>query len=425
MIKNHKNLILYTIYFILLSIYSVWTYSLTDPNLVLTSWPPYWNFQQWMWQTFFHNSQLLAISFTLIISLLIATYLLIIKNIRFSKLNTKYYILYTLLLILPLLISYNALSHDVFNYIFNAKMIVVYHADPHIQTALEFATDDWTRFMHNTHTPAPYGKLWTYISLIPFQLGMLKFTLTWISFRLFSLLAFLASILLITKSKKSSPLYSKLVLLSPLLLIEVVTNIHNDFWMLTPALASFLIMDQKLAKKKIESKDVFLVVVSLLLLIFSIYIKIATTTLLPIWIIFLIAIILKSYTILPIIYEKLIANFWPLTASLALFVPLLTLRSQQFHPWYFSWVMIWIPFFYVKKINKSTNQLNKLLIKFQYIWLCSIIVLSFSSLYRYIPWLYQGEFNSQVLWQQKAITWIPFAIMMLFTSITQLRKPSK
>ena len=40
-------------------------------------------------------------------------------------------------IVLILLLSHNALSHDMFNY-FNARMVVKYAMNPHIHTALEF-----------------------------------------------------------------------------------------------------------------------------------------------------------------------------------------------------------------------------------------------------------------------------------------------
>lgn len=412
------------LYFIALFFYSVWSFSLTDPNLVLTSWSPYWSFQQQMWHLFFENHRLLANTFVLLTTALIGLYFFTIKNIKNLKLTKSKIFVALLFLVVPILFSYNALSHDVFNYIFNAKMVAVYQADPHTQVALDFANDDWTRFMHNTHTPAPYGKAWTYLSLIPFGLGFQKFTLTWLNFRLFSLFAFLATILILIKNKKTTPFSISLIAFSPLLLIESISNIHNDFWMLAPAVLSFTILDEVISKQKFSSRDITKVLLSLALIVLSIYIKVSTLAILPVWIVLFMAIILKSYYLLNHQIEAIITKFWPLLTSFLIFIPLLTLRSQQFHPWYLSWVMVWLPLFSRQKVSKQTDRISKYLIKFESVWEKSIIVLSFSSLFRYIPFLLAGEFNNQVIQSQKLISWIPF-ILTIFILIGFKLKQSR
>ena len=181
------------IYALLLIGYSIFSYSLTAPNLILSSWPPYWRFQTWMWETFFNDRQLLSQTYLVIMALIFINYFLIINNLKklekIPKLFSRKNLLIMILLVAPLLVANNALSYDVFNYIFNAKMLVYYHVSPHLHTALEFARDDWTRFMHNTHTPAPYGYAWTLLSTIPYWLGRGGFFLTWLLFRGMSLLS--------------------------------------------------------------------------------------------------------------------------------------------------------------------------------------------------------------------------------------------
>lgn len=233
------------IFWLLLCTYSFFSFSLTDPNLVLSSWQPYWQFQQTMWQTFFLNEQLLTAVYCLLILLLMGVYIQIVRllfksSLEYQVSRTRLVLIYAALL-LPLLVSYNALSHDVFNYIFNAKMVSVYQTNPHIHTALEFARDDWTRFMHNTHTPAPYGYGWTTLSLIPYWLGFGKFTLTWLLFRVWSILSIGFLYFAIQHafhslfSRKARTEELAMLFLNPFLLLEVVSNMHNDLWMMAAA----------------------------------------------------------------------------------------------------------------------------------------------------------------------------------------------
>jgi len=391
-------------YFILFSVYAAFSYSLTDPNLVLTSWKPYWQFQQFMWQTFFNNAPLLTHTFIALIALLFITYFFLVLKTPW-QLHSKKKWLIVLAFVLPLLLSYNALSYDVFNYIFNAKMVLIYHANPHQQVALDFPHDEWIRFMHNTNTPAPYGYLWTGISLVPFLIGFGKFTVTWVIFRLFSLLSVGLLIFSFTKlaetdQHKKNLLWSEflVVLLNPLFLIEVISNSHNDLWMMAPAILSLAILHQT---KTLHLKKIFL---SALLLVCSFSIKLSTLVLLPIWAAIFIERILSEYQ-LPKVLRQLtsfVHTHYADFAVLFLFVPLLTPRSQQFNPWYLVWLLVWIPFL-------------------RWSWLRNaLLVLSLSSLLRYVPWLLAGGYSDQILLEQKAITFIPLIIYLLYASISLL-----
>ncbi len=77
-------------------------------------------------------------------------------------------------------------SYDVFNYLFNAKMVWIYQVNPHIHAAIEFSRDPMLRFMQNVHTPAPYGYGSTALSLIPGLTWFTKnFTISFWAMKLF------------------------------------------------------------------------------------------------------------------------------------------------------------------------------------------------------------------------------------------------
>jgi hypothetical protein len=378
--KKHHRLLLR--YFLLFSLYAVFSYSLTAPNLILTNWPPYWKFQTWMWANFFNNRQLLSYSFLALITSLIITYLQIIKFWLKEK-SVSWWL--PLLISIPLLFSNNALSYDVFNYIFNAKMVSVYQVNPHVKVALDFAYDDWTRFMHNTHTPAPYFYGWTGLSLLPYLMGGGKFLPTWIIFRLFNFLSLgLLSFLISKIVSKKLNIWSVILFLNPLLLIEVTSNVHNDLWMMVPALASMVLISRQKT-----GKNIFF---SLILLLLSASIKLATLALIPLWI----GLVIPWKKYLPKIH-KLVESNWPLWASILLFLPLLTARSKQFLPWYLIWALVWIPL-----IGDKWRS-----------WKISLIVLSLSSLLRYFPYLWAGNYDGDVILHQKLITWIPFILFWI------------
>jgi hypothetical protein len=408
---------LFCIYVIALAMYSVFSFSLTDPNLVLTTWASYWNFQQWMWRTFFDNQILMTKVYAGLIAVLFGVYFYLLKQLHTEKkvisaLPWWQKLLGISALIFPLLFSYNALSYDVFNYIFNAKMVLVYHANPHIKVALDFfGQDDWLRFMHNTHTPAPYGYGWTLWSLLPSAVGMNKFLPTWMIFRLFSVLGvFLLLWVLNTLHKKLKEDSSEnfffnlcVIFLNPLFLIEMVSNSHNDLWMMVPALASLALI----AHPRKGWQNMLAVSASILLLAFSVSTKYASLLLLPIWLFFL----LRNTTFFGRVHNGLVPinrklseiftqkiyflrTHWADVSSLLLFLPLMSSRSQQFHPWYLVWLLVWFPFI-------------------RWNWLKhAIIVLSISSLFRYTPWMWNGGYSDMIINQQKMITWIPLGVFL-------------
>lgn len=384
---------LWKILFAMSALYAVFSYALTDPNLILSSWKPYWQFQQWIWQNVFHNRPLLTSVYS---ALIVGWWWVYQRGLFFSKKNPPQKLVWREMLVAacfafsPLLVSYNALSHDVFNYIFNAKMVLLYQANPHVQTALDFARDDWTRFMHNTHTPAPYGYGWTALSLVPYALGMGKFLITWLSFRAFSLLSLG---LLAWTYLKTRPHFSRadfwLVFANPLLIIEVISNQHNDVFMMAPAVMAFGLL-WKHAETRAPWKSAAL---SLGLLIVSISIKLATAVLLPLWTLILLRPHLsRSFSRFS---KYLSTENGALLASLLLFVPLFTLRSQQFLPWYLIWSLVWLPF-----IRQEW-------------WRKWVLAFSLSALFRYAPWLWAGEFSPEVLVQQKWVVWGGGALVWL------------
>jgi hypothetical protein len=384
------------LYVFLLSIYSVFSFSLTAPNLILSKLNPYIKFQYFMWETFFNNRQLLSLILLVIFFLLFIIYILLVKSIK-TKLSKKQFLVSLLLLIMPLFFSYNALSHDVFNYIFNAKIIMVYKANPHVKVALDYAPiDDWVRFMHNIHTPAPYGYGWTALSTLPYVLGQNRFLTTWLSFRLFSVISifllYLSINFLQLKSKINLNLkHLPILFFNPLFLIEIVSNSHNDLWMLIPAILSIGLI--------IKKPKIYQVVLSIILLFISIAIKFATLVLIPIWLVLLLNNYFKNK------FLKYFYKYWPSIAAILLFLPLLTPRSQQFHPWYLVWVLVWIPFI------KSRNLLNVL------------IAFSITSLLRYLPQIFYGEYSFEILKQQKIITWcFPILLFIILTIISRFRQ---
>ncbi len=443
-VSRLKWFLTFSFWFLVSLLWWFWSYILVDGNLVLSRWSVYWHWQEWLWQRLLPNSTLLAGSYLVIVVSLFAAWLFFLQRLKASppkKIETYRLVLVYFLLSLPFLLAYNALSHDVFNYIFNAKMVVVYQANPHVKTALDFSFDPLTRFMHNTHTPAPYGYGWTGLSLIPYFLGLGKFSLTWLWFKLFS---FLSLVWLFFNLKWVAGLLKLKVdlwqwatlFLNPLILIEILSNAHNDFWMMSLFLTSIGLSLSLIKSKKLPgylarlSKSVLLIL-SLFLFLFAGWIKLASFVTTPLYgILLLIAWFdfnrFRGFLLFTWIEKQLefFLKLTPLIFSVLFFLLLLTDRSKQFLPWYLSWSLVFLPLLLAlaKKITLGVRRVDiginfSWLPEIALLWSFWLVAFSFSSLLRYLPWLYYLSYSPGLINQQRLITWLGglFIFMLLYS----------
>lgn len=423
-------------YWMLLWLYAVWSYALIDPNLTLIAHPTFLSFLEWTKVNFLSDRQVLSTVYVIVIVLLSLLYVSIAWLVRFTTVKftvgrVGLLIMGFMLLVLPLLISYNALSHDVFNYIFNARMVLEYGANPHVQTALDFASDDWTRFMHNTHTAAPYWYGWTGLSLLPYVLGFGKFLSTWFMYKLFAavsvvLVAALALTTLVdshTKQLRVAPLV--LLVLNPLLLLEIVGNAHNDLWMMLPAVAStvLLLMNENRSWPKLG--------IAVALLFFSVSTKYATIVLGPVWLLIVLYYVAQLTEITwftqlqskmravnqfasPRMHQRIVTAVY-LAMSISMFFLLLLPRSRWFLPWYLTWPLVFLPFMKASLVRVKAN--SKHIRIALWMWTVWLIALSSSALLRYVPWLLSGEYSAQVNTQQLMMTWLGGVVFALVLGI--------
>ncbi len=387
----------------------------------MSSHPLYWNFQTYMWEHFYANSQFITATYIFIVMALFSSYLLIVYGLAQKKtefnlsIKSKYFWLFILILI-PLLVSYNALSHDVFNYMFYAKMILVYNANPYILTPQDFEkTDLWVRFMHNVEVINVYGYAWTSLSLIPLVVGFQKFLPTLIAFKfltVFGIFLLYHGLQHLSRSINNRNLYLHelaIVFLNPLFLLEAISNYHNDLWMMIPAVFSISMLIRLLNNSWRQTTEVSKYVyfgLSCGLLFISIFVKLATVVLIPLYIFGAIMLFyLPQYSVLiqrrfnipvPAVFisgalqfiVRFLEKYIPTIVALSLFATLFSERSRQFLPWYLLWILVWVPFVQNKTIRNI------------------FLVFSLSCLLRYVPWLENAfEYSPEITFRQKVVTW--------------------
>jgi hypothetical protein len=355
------NKLLFSFYFLFFILFAVYSYAFLDVGLTLTSWPPYLYLQKQLQYFGYFNRSLSTIIFTILSLLLFTAYYLLFYSLKKEKVSLKTITLFGVLIMGTMVLAYPAFSYDIFNYIFNAKMVLVYHADPHRVAAWNFP-DPMLGFMRNVHTVAPYFYGWTAISLIPYVLGIGRIFPELISFKIFSAILFLMTAFMLNKILVKLRLANKaqrliLFLLNPFILIEAIGVGHNDFAMMLPALLSFYFLIKYKEAKQIKS-----LIFALCFLLFSISTKYASVVLLP-------AILVWFYQ------QDFDFGLW---GAVILFLVPFSRPLDQLHSWYFIWPLT------LMCLAKNIK------------WFYLAVFISAFALLRYIPYIWYGNWDPPV-----------------------------
>lgn len=267
--------------------------------------------------------------------------------------------------------SYNAFSYDLFNYIFDAKIVTFYNQNPYLHKALDFPDDPMLGFMHGVHRTYPYGPTWLGLAIPLSFMGSHIFLLTLYLFKALIAASFLGTVYFLKKIldslKMQNPLYDiYLFALNPLVLIESVVSAHNDIVMMFFAVLSLYLL--------IRKKYIF----SFTFLAASIGIKFVTVLLLPVFI-YIAVMQLKNRTI---DFKRIFVIMFILMCLGVAITSFSsgTNKNPELQPWYFLMV---IPF-------------AALLAQKRIIVLLTICV-SFGMLLSYIPYIQTGEWPKDIV----------------------------
>ena len=207
-------------YPIIIAILSIYSFVLVDPNITLINHPFWTLFRNNMVNIGYHNRSLSWIAYLLLIIALYVGHYWLVKN--YQKINL---LKLTWIIAVVALFSYPFLSHDFFNYLFDARIVTFYHQNPYFYRALDFPADPWLRFMHWTHRTYPYGPLWIVLTLIPSFIAAGKFLINFIFFKMMFAFFYLSSIYYLKKlNGKCADFFAT----SPLVIVEGLVNNHND-----------------------------------------------------------------------------------------------------------------------------------------------------------------------------------------------------
>ncbi len=225
------------LYGILLSLLGVYSYWLIDPNITFFQ-NNYWvQFRDWAVYLGYYRRDISWIVYLILLILLFVFHFLLVKK---YKSNSAIRIAFIITVISC--ISYPFVSHDLFNYLFDARILTHYGLNPYTHTALDFQKDLWTRFMHWTHRSYPYGPTFLPLTLIPSFLGWGKFSLTFFLYKLMNGVFYFFAVYLLNKKHKKEALFFAT---HPLIIIEGIINGHNDMIAVSLGLIGIYLLENK------------------------------------------------------------------------------------------------------------------------------------------------------------------------------------
>lgn len=341
----------------------------------------------------YFNRPLSTLLFILVLILLTVFYIYFIKKVREGKLSRT--VIWSTLIISSVILtfSYNLLSHDIFNYIFDAKIVTKYGLNPYEYKALDFPDDPMLSFMHWTHRTYPYGPTWLGVTVPLSFLGLNYFLPTFFLFKALMTGAYLGTAYFIEKilrlvDKKNALLGVVFFAFNPLVILEVLVSGHNDIVMIFFCMLGLSLF---ISKKYI---------LSWLSLLFSVGIKFATGFLVPLLI--LIQLFRRKGVTIP--WEKV----WFIFIVAMTFAVIAASFRTNYQPWYFLLV---IPFGALLPDKKSV--------------LIPVIIFSLTSLLNYVPYLYTGGWDQPIPFFLNFLNIISASVVLIAGSIFYLKERKK
>lgn len=351
-------------YLFLVTCLFLYSYTQVDLNLTLS--------QISIWQTIQKSFQyigwferpLSTAIYLILLFLLVVCYLLLLRFIKQGKITTEQFWRIVLPMSVILLFSYNAFSYDLFNYMFDARIVTMHNENPYLHKALDYPDDPWINFMRWTHRTYPYGPVWLGLT-VPLSFISLQFFLpTLFLFKALMVGSYLGAIYVIgkilEKINPSQKLFGMAVFaLNPLIIIETLVSGHHDVVMMfLSLLAIYFILNKKYIR-------------AFLVLILSIGIKFATILLVPVFLYIAFSHMRKTSVNWDLV--------WTVAAFLMVVAVIFASIRTELQPWYMLWVLPFVSLLPQKR------------------WLVVLtFVVSVGLLLHYVPFLYSGNWDPPI-----------------------------
>ena len=217
-IIDHTNMVI--AYGVILALFALYSFSLLDLNLTLLNIDVWTQFRNVMIQFgYFHRFQSTVVYLALLCLLIGFHYFFVKRWKKFSAIQLS------IIIAGISIFAYPFLSYDLFNYMFDAKILTFYHQNPYLHRAMDFQSAPELRFMHWVHRTYPYGPTFLPLTLVPSFLGLGKFSLTFLTFKIFFAAFYLLAVRALNKMNSQWAIFFAT---HPLVIIEGLVNNHND-----------------------------------------------------------------------------------------------------------------------------------------------------------------------------------------------------
>ena len=363
---------LYAGYCTVLAIFAIFTYGFIDLNMKLFTNPLLLHLQAPLSYLVFHMRPATTGIFLLITMCLFYGYVTFLRYPEKCFPTWKKLLRFLFGIYLLLVISFPALTYDLFNYITTAKVAFTHHENPYVVMPVEIPNEPYLAFTRAANKFALYGPVWILMTAIPHVLGGGDLWRTIVAFKLMNaagLLLFSFIIYRFTKSIKNVIFFS----LNPLVLIETLVSGHNDIFMMLFAISGLLLSQKKGFRYKVAG---------FIALLASILIKGA------------------SVVLLPLLFTKKLSRdrlfFIAYCLLLIVFIVIAPLR-EELYPWYAVWIISvasLLPFARHPRLLEFT------------------IVLSMALELRHLPYMWMGYYGGPGPLLRFAFTVIPVALYL-------------
>lgn len=274
------------------------------------------------------------------------------------------------------LLSFPALSYDIFNYIATAKLTFFYGENPYVVMPVEIPNEPMLGYTRAANKLALYGPVWIILSSFPYIVGGWHHIGVIYSFKMFALVFYLLCTYMIyrkTKRWESALFFAA----NPLVLLEVLVNGHNDIVMMVLAAGGLILWSKPSVYQKVAG---------LVLFAASVFVKGATIALVPL---FFLPTSLSGG--LGWSWEKKMKAAYILMFLVFLVSPL----REEMYPWYAVW---WLVFAALIPITKQS-----FIHGFSF-WL------SLGLMLRYLPWIVTREYGGITPITRIVLTVIPVGL---------------
>ena len=337
-----------------------------------------------------HREVMMFIWIGLMVLLMVIQFFCFIKGNSF--LWNKKIIIVLLMVFVMASLSYPLFSNDIFNYLFGAKTVVYYHQNPFLVMPKTFFNDDlWLRFTHNidniyyyiNKVPITYfyGPVFLIYTLIPFLFfGAVEFHKLFLGYKIMGAVLYLGTGYLFKKINKKDNLVWAYWFFNPFLILELLTNSHNDLIMIF----LFVLAVYLWKKNKILG-------------LFS----------------FLLSILTKWVSVgLGVVFLFKPKDRYLVYKIIGLIILFLNAYYQR-HAWYYSWIYMVFPFAKLKKSSWFWIIIFQSVLVFNYtsiVWLNTLVFNSWLNLVKWVlPMIilineFGWVFRDKNLYRRKLIT---------------------